>query len=81
MKLFLNPVANHIVESNIKPLPNLLDEIDAIASSIENNMNKEIKIPKDVLNSFVLKDDLNPDPYFSAGRPQRHARRSPPARR
>jgi len=38
-----------------------LDEIDALASTIDDNISKEIKIPKDVINSFKIKDSLNKD--------------------
>lgn len=38
-----------------------LDEIDALSSTIDDNISKEIKIPKDVLNSFKIKDSLNKD--------------------
>jgi predicted nucleotidyltransferase len=38
-----------------------LDEIDALASTIDDNISKEVNIPKDVLNSFKIKDSLNKD--------------------
>jgi hypothetical protein len=38
----------------------LIDEIDDIANTISNNISKEIKIPNEVLNSFVMKSQLNP---------------------
>ena len=38
-----------------------LDEIDALASTIDDNISKEANIPKDVLNSFKIKDNLNQD--------------------
>jgi len=38
-----------------------LDEIAAWASTIDDNISKEANIPKDVLNSFKIKDNLNQD--------------------
>lgn len=49
------------VISETKPKQQVLDEIDGLADSISANMDKEIKIPKDVLNSFKIKDHLNPE--------------------
>ena len=51
-----------LVENQQISLPiQQLDEIDALASTIDDNISKEIKIPKDVLNSFKIKDSLNKD--------------------
>ena len=62
MKLFFKVLPKTILESHIQSTtPTQLDEIDAIANTIDDNMGKEIKIPKDVLDSFKLKDSLNPD--------------------
>jgi hypothetical protein len=62
MKLFFPEDKMPILE-NIKPVTPItqLDEIDAISNSIDANMEKEISIPKDVMNSFSIKDSLNPD--------------------
>jgi len=59
MKLFLKEnykVENYSVPSTQQPI----DEIDDIANSISDNISKEIKIPADVLNSFAIKSELNP---------------------
>lgn len=59
MKLFLKEnykVENYSVPSTKEPI----DEIDDIANSISDNISKEIKIPADVLNSFAIKSELNP---------------------
>ena len=60
MKLFLNNTSFLVSESLSKPLV-ALDEIDSIAQSIKTNMSKDITIPKDVLDSFKIKDSLNPE--------------------
>ena len=36
-----------------------LDEIDQLTSTIDSNLDKEINVPKDVLDSFKIKDTLN----------------------
>ena len=54
MKLFLRE--NFKEQNKIQ----LIDEIDDIANTISNNISKEIKIPNEVLNSFVMKSQLNP---------------------
>jgi len=60
MKLFYR--LNNIISENESPKPKVvLDEIDELSSTIQNNMEKEIAIPKDVLNSFKIKDSLNPE--------------------
>lgn len=59
MKLFLNRnviVENYSAPSSIQPI----DEIDDIANSISNNIAKEVSIPNDVLNSFTIKETLEP---------------------
>jgi len=38
-----------------------LDEIEALGSAIKDNISQEIRIPKDVLDSFKIKDTLNQD--------------------
>lgn len=60
MKLFLNINPSLIVESQIKTQVQI-DEIDAIADTLDSNISKEINIPKDVLDSFLIKDTLNPE--------------------
>jgi predicted nucleotidyltransferase len=60
MKLFLHRniiLENHSVPTDKQPI----DEIDDIANSISDNIAKEVRIPKDVLDSFQIKDALNPD--------------------
>lgn len=62
MKLFLHIDPKTILESHTAPsAPRILDEIDALADTIEANMGKEVVIPKDVLDSFKIKDSLNQD--------------------
>lgn len=59
MKLFLN--RNVIVENYMAPtMAQFIDEIDDIANSISDNIAKEVSIPNDVLNSFKIKDTLEP---------------------
>ena len=59
MKLFLN--RNVIVENYSAPSPiQPIDEIDDIANSISDNIAKEVSIPNDVLNSFTIKETLEP---------------------
>lgn len=59
MKLFLN--RNVIVENYMAPtMAQPIDEIDDIANSISDNIAKEVSIPNDVLNSFKIKDTLEP---------------------
>ncbi len=63
MKLFLSNISP-IIEA-IQSSPKILDEIDAIANTIDSNMNKEVSIPKDVLDSFKLKDNLNEEIWIN----------------
>ena len=59
MKLFLK--RNIIVENYTAPsISQPIDEIDDIANSISDNISKEVKVPSDVLNSFKVKDTLEP---------------------
>lgn len=59
MKLFL--YKNLVIESfSVPSTSKQIDEIDDIANSISDNISKEVKVPKDVLNSFKIKDTLNP---------------------
>jgi hypothetical protein len=62
MKLFLHIDPKTILESHTATsAPKILDEIDALADTIDANMGKEVTIPKDVLDSFKIKDSLNQD--------------------
>lgn len=62
MKLFLHIDPKTIIESHTAhPQKVQLDEIDALADTLEANMGKEVKVPKDVLDSFKIKDSLNHD--------------------
>ena len=62
MKLFLHIDPNTISESHTAhPQKVHLDEIDALADTLEANMGKEVRVPKDVLDSFKIKDSLNSD--------------------
>ena len=60
MKFFrVNP--NVIKESIGQKTPiKQLDEIELIEASLDDNLGQEVKIPKDVLDSFKIKDTLNP---------------------
>jgi hypothetical protein len=60
MKFFrVNP--NTIKESIGQKTPiKQLDEIELIEASLDDNLGQEVKIPKDVLDSFKIKDTLNP---------------------
>ena len=49
-------VENAIPKSPVQPL----DEIEELENSLETNLNQEVQIPKDVLDSFKIKDSLNP---------------------
>ena len=61
MKLFLNINPKLIAESAIPSTKIMIDEIDEITNNIDTNIGSEVKIPKDVLDSFKIKDSLNPD--------------------
>lgn len=59
MILFLNEnenIENYSTPSTIQAI----DEIDDISNSISDNISKEVKIPSEVLNSFAIKNELNP---------------------
>lgn len=57
---FLKPNISLVVENQtiMRPIQ-ILDEIDELSSTINDNISKEVNIPKDVLNSFKIKDSLN----------------------
>ena len=38
-----------------------LDEVDELEKEIQSNLSKDVTIPKDVLDSFRIKDSLNPE--------------------
>lgn len=59
MKLFYRLDPSLIFESTPVNPPIQLDEIDELANSMEANMAKDISVPKDVLNSFQIKESLN----------------------
>ena len=61
MVLFYNINNKLIVESTQQKQKVVLDEIDELSNTIQANMHKEITVPKDVLNSFKIKDSLNTD--------------------
>ena len=52
-----------IITENTAPIAPIqhLDEIDAIASTLDDNLGKEVHVPKDVLDSFKIKNTLNPE--------------------
>ena len=59
MKLFLT---RNILVENFQTTPSKqIDEIDEMEKSLPKNINSEIKIPTDVLNSFQIKPKLNPE--------------------
>ena len=62
MKLFLNINPKLIAESAI---PSTQTTIDEIANNIDTNIGSEVKIPKDVLDSFKIKDNLNPELWIN----------------
>lgn len=60
MRLISNINHSLITENQIPTTPmKQLDEIDVISDSIDVNLSKEVKVPKDVLDSFKIKDSLN----------------------
>jgi len=61
MKLFYNINPNILIESSIPKKKVVIDEIDALADTIDANMHKDVVVPKDVLDSFKIKDTLNPE--------------------
>jgi hypothetical protein len=62
MKIFLHYNPKNILESHVpESAPRILDEIDDLANTIDANMALDVKIPKDVLDSFQIKDTLNQD--------------------
>jgi hypothetical protein len=56
----INP---NLIKENIATIAPVqhLDEIDALANTLDDNLGKEVHIPKDVLDSFKIKNTLNPE--------------------
>ena len=42
-----------------------IDEVDELEKEIQSNLNKDVTIPKDVLDSFRIKDSLNPEIWLN----------------
>lgn len=60
MKLFFKK--NIIIENyNLTPASEKLDELDEAANSLDTTITKDLRIPKEVLDSFKLKPSLNPE--------------------
>lgn len=60
MKLFFKK--NIIIENyNLTPASEKLDELDEAANALGDTITKDLKIPKEVLDSFQLKPSLNPE--------------------
>lgn len=60
MKLFFKK--NIIIENyNLTPASEKLDELDEAANALGDTITKDLKIPKEVLDSFKLKPSLNPE--------------------
>jgi len=58
---FIAELPKVIFENAIPQNPIIqLDEIDEMANSLNGHLDQELKVPKDVLDSFKLKDSLNP---------------------
>ena len=59
---FITPNPALIVENNLPSTGvKQIDEIEAIETSVDTNIGKDVTIPKDVMDSFKLKDELNPE--------------------
>lgn len=60
MKLFFKK--NIIIENyNLTPTSEKLDELDEASNLLDTTITKDLKIPKEVLDSFQLKPSLNPE--------------------
>lgn len=60
MKLFFKK--NIIIENyNLTPASEKIDELDEAANALGDTIKKDLKIPKEVLDSFMLKPSLNPE--------------------
>lgn len=61
MKFFTNVILENI-ENNVIDRPIFkIDEIEAMNDKTLKSLSSELEIPKDVMNSFMVKDILNPD--------------------
>ena len=62
MKLFFLKDKMPLIENAQPVTPKAqLDEIDDITDSLDTNIEKDVTIPPDVMNSFTIKDKLNPE--------------------
>src|ERR1017187_9570375 len=62
MKLFFLKDKMPLIENAQPVAPKAqLDEIDDITASLDANIEKDVTIPSDVLDSFTIKDTLNPE--------------------
>lgn len=60
MKLFFKK--NIIIENyNLIPASEKIDELDEAANALDSTITKDLRIPKEVLDSFQLKPSLNPE--------------------
>ena len=60
MKLFFKK--NIIIENyNLTPASEKLDELDEAINALDSTITKDLRIPKEVLDSFQLKPSLNPE--------------------
>lgn len=59
MQFIIKP-SGFILE-NAKPHPTKLDEYDSLYEVVEASLSQELTIPKDVMDSFRIKDTLNPE--------------------
>jgi DNA-binding Lrp family transcriptional regulator len=60
MKLFFKK--NIIIENyNLTPASEKIDELDEAANALDSTITKDLRIPKEVLDSFQLKPSLNPE--------------------
>jgi ribosomal protein S18 acetylase RimI-like enzyme/predicted nucleotidyltransferase len=49
-----------VIAENLLP-PTQIDEMGELGRAIDDGLNKELKVPADVLDSFKIKDTLNPE--------------------
>ncbi len=59
MIIFLTENKN-IENYSVSSTPKQIDEIEELERSIPDNVSKEVKVSKDILDSFELKSELNP---------------------
>jgi DNA-binding Lrp family transcriptional regulator len=60
MKLFFKK--NIIIENyNLTPASEKIDELDEAANALDSTISQDLRIPKEVLDSFQLKPSLNPE--------------------